>query len=123
MKLRLLSFSLCAILLAAGALFTSCTNTTTPGTTTQGYFDVSADISGLNLGQRYTFNVTGGASGTRITGVSAYTSTGATGTVRVFWTRAAGDSSQVTAVSNSLAPDAITWGVVLSSSDKIKLYL
>jgi hypothetical protein len=104
MKLRLLSLALCAML-ALGALITSCTNTTTPGTTTQGYHDSSADVVGLNNGTTYQFNITGGASGTKIKGVSSWTN----GTVRVFWSRAAGDSNQITVVQNSTTPDAITW--------------
>ena len=106
MKLRLLSLSLCAMLIA-GAFMTGCTNSTTPGTTTVGYFDTWRDVTtGLTDNTQYSFNITGGSSSnTKILGVSAWTS----GTVRVFWTRAVGDSSQINVVTNSTASDAIKY--------------
>ncbi|MEI8134898.1 MAG: hypothetical protein WCH46_07435 [bacterium] len=116
MKLRGFSLSLCAILIVSAALLSSCTQTDTPGTGTA-FTDTYADVSGLTVGQTYKFNITGGAAGTKIAGVSAY----ATGTVRVFWTRASGDSSQITVVTNSTASDAISWAAVTGSAT-IRLY-
>jgi len=115
MKLRLFSLSV-ALLFAASALFTSCTQTDQPGTAT-GYHEGYQDISGLTVGQTYKFGISGGASGGHITGVSSY----ATGFVRVFYTRAAGDSAQITVTQNSTASDAITWAPATGSS-KLRLY-
>ncbi len=91
MKLRLSFFSICAMLLVAGALFTSCTQTDTPGTGTGGYHDTYADIS-VTPGTTYVFNISGGSANSVITGVSAYN----TGVVRVYWSRAASDSAKIT---------------------------
>jgi len=117
MKLRISFFLACAVLISAASLFTSCTPTDTPPTTTTANTDTWRDVSGLTDGTTYKFNITGGSSAsTKIVGVSSYTS----GTVRVFWTRGAGDSSAITVVSNSTASDAITWAA--ASGDISKTY-
>lgn len=91
------------MLLLAGAFFTSCTQTDSPPETNTKYTDTYADVSGLTDGQKYQFSVTSSNTNTAISGVSSYKS----GTVRVFWTRAAGDSSKVTVSSSS--PGSLTF--------------
>jgi hypothetical protein len=96
MKLRLLSFSLSALILTAGALFTSCTQTNTPATTTtddrskviSSSTDTYTDVSALSDTSLYEFTVAGSTSATVLTGFSSYTN----GTIRVFWTRGSGDA-------------------------------
>jgi hypothetical protein len=117
MKLSLLSLSLCAMI-AASTLLTSCSDTTSP-TTVTAYHDSTADVTGLTAGTVYYFNISGGASGSRIKGVSSYTN----GTVRVFWTRAVGDTNQILAVNKatSTASDDIAWSAA-NLTTAIRLY-
>jgi hypothetical protein len=124
MKLRLLSFSLGALLLAAGAFITGCTQTDTPGTGSSNYTDTYGDISGLTVGQTYQFGISGGNSGTMITGVSSYSGTATSGTVRVFWSRASGDSNRITptaTVGSTAGSNIIVWAPA-SSSGTFRLY-
>ena len=94
MKLRLSFLSVCTVLFFAGALFTSCTQTNTPGTTddrskvVSSSTDTFLDVTGLSDNQLYEFTVAGSTSTTVIAGFSSYTN----GTIRVFWTRGSGDA-------------------------------
>ncbi|MEP7234669.1 MAG: hypothetical protein ABI778_05170 [Ignavibacteriota bacterium] len=101
MKLRLLSFSASAMLLAAGAFFSGCTPTDSPSTgdgTTKvasaSGTDTYLDITGLSANTQYEFKVVGSSSTTTITGFSSYTNN----TIRVFWSRGAGDVTPDTVV-------------------------
>ncbi len=94
MKQRLSFLSICAVLLVTGALFSSCTQTSTPGTASQGTPVLSIagattlDVTGLSDNQLYEFTVAGTTSGATITGFSSY----ANGTIKVSWTRGSGDT-------------------------------
>ena len=118
MKLRLSFFSICAMLLFAGALFTSCTQTTTPGSTTTAHTDTWRDMNGLTVGQTYQFSVTGSSPSTMITGVSSWKD----GTVRVFWSRGLGDSSDVVVNTSGSTSPSISWAAVTSNTLTLRLY-
>ena len=94
MKLRSSFLSISAMLLIAGAIFTSCTQTDTPGGTVSRGTPVlsiagstTLDVTGLSDNQLYEFTVVGTTSGATITGFSSY----ANSTIKVFWTRGSGD--------------------------------
>jgi hypothetical protein len=109
MKLRLSVFQLSAMLLLTGAFFSGCTQTNSPTTSGQTYSDTFRDVDNLSPNQLYAFSVSGGSSGTVITAVSAYK----TGTVRVFWTRASGDSSNVSVNAQTVSsPTPISGSII-----------
>lgn len=112
MKLRLSFLPICAMLLLAGAFFTGCTQTNTPGTTNNKFTDTWRDMPGLTDGQTYQFSVTGASASTYITGVSSWTS----GTVRVFWNRASGDTTDVKVNTSGTTSPSISWAPAVGTS-------
>ncbi|MDP4221500.1 MAG: hypothetical protein Q8916_08505 [Bacteroidota bacterium] len=129
MKLRLSFFALGATLLLAGTLLTGCTQTTTPTTTdnrskvVSSSTDTYIDVTGLSDNQLYEFTVAGSSSSTALTGFSSYQN----GTIRVFWTRGAGDASADTvyyrtATGSTASAGYHLWATAIRSTSTLRVF-